>query len=351
LRLDPAPYRARLTHACDARGIERIHADCPGIAPREDGGIAALLLSDERRIEADLFLDCAGPSAPLLSAVNDRFEDWAEWLPCDRLLLGAADGNGPSPTDQIEARPEGWRWSAPMPDRALTGFAYASAFTDEASARAAFAREGELVAFRPGRRREPWVRNVLGLGDAATAIDPLEGANLHLAQNAILRALELLPGRDFHPLELREYARRTEWETRRVRDFIAVHYLRSGRNEGELWRELGRREPPNTLARTLEQFERRGRLPFFEEESFDAESWLAVLIGLGVLPRHVDPSADGEDFEKSAAGIARYAEQVAALPARLPSYGDYLARMKQAPVRPPAAVPDMRPSPNPYRAR
>lgn len=334
LRLDPELYRARLDAAREAQGIPRVTGDFAGVERREDGGIAALRLGDGQRIEADLFLDCAGPSAPLLSAVGgEAYEDWGEWLPADRLLIGEARHEAASPVDVAEAMPDGWRWTAPLADRTLAGFAYASDFTDEARAYRALPG-GEAVALRPGRRTSPWTSNVLALGDAAVTLDPLEGTNLHLAQSAILRALELLPGRDCHPLELAEYNRRIDWETLRVRDFIALHYLRSGRSEGPIWAALAGREPPDTLATTLEQWERRGRLPFFEEETFDTDGWAAVLFGLGVMPRDVDPVADGVTLDESVPAIARHAERLAALPARLPTYPDYLERMRSAPAQP-----------------
>jgi tryptophan halogenase len=333
LRLDPERYRARLEAACEAQGIERVAGAFAGAERREDGGVAALVLEGGRRIEADLFLDCAGPSAPLLSAAGADFEDWSAWLPADRLLIGEAKHRAPSPVDVAEAQPDGWRWAAPLADRTLGGFAYSSSVTDDLRAHKAF-KNGEAVSVRPGRQRAPWRANVLALGDASVAVDPLQGTNLHLAQSAILRALELLPGRDCHPLELAEYNRRTEWETLRVRDFIAMHYLRAGQREGPFWAALAGRELPETLAATLEQWERRGRLPFFEEETFDKEGWAAVLLGLGIMPRDVDPVADGVALERGAAAIARHAERLAALPARLPAYPDYLERMRSAPAQP-----------------
>lgn len=328
LRLDPERYRQRLVGGCGRERIALTAGTPGGVERREDGGIAALRLEDGRRIEAHLFLDCTGPSALLLSEVAPEFEDWGGWLPADRLLFGEDRAAAAThPADSVEAHPEGWRWAIPLPDRALTGFAFASEATGEGQARELFDwDEAELVAIRPGRRPRPWTANVLALGDAATAVDPLGGTNLHLAQSAILRAIELLPGRDCHPLELAEYNRRTGWETLRVRDFIALHYLRAGRSDGPFWAALAGREPPETLALTLEQFERRGRLPFFEEESFDGDSWLAVLFGLGLMPRDVDPVADRVDEDEAAAAAAGIADRLTALPARLPPYREYLAQ-------------------------
>jgi tryptophan halogenase len=311
LALDPEAYRARLDEQAVAARIVRTAGDLLDVERREDDAIAALRLSGDRRAEADLYLDCTGPSARLLGTVDDSFEDWGAWLPADRIAVAEAAGE-PSPVDVASATPDGWRWQGSAGRRTL---------------RAELTAGGDGVPIRPGRRPRPFVRNVLALGDAATAVDPLHGTNLHLAQSAILRALELLPGRDCHPLEIAEFNRRSGQETLRVRDFLALHYFRSGRREGDFWTELAERAPPDSLAHTLEQFEARGRLPFYEEETFDKASWLAALFGLGVRPRHLNPAGAGFDPEQAAGAMQAYAEQLAALPPRLPAYRDYLARM------------------------
>jgi tryptophan halogenase len=323
LALDPDSYRERLLAQAAAHGIAPAAGEPAGVERRPDGGVAALLLGDGRRIEADLYLDCAGPSGVLVSRLSERFEDWSEWLPCDRMTVSREPEQVPVPADTAIGLDDGWRWSSSAGPRRMTGRLAASAFA---------AGDEDWVTLRPGRRPEPWVHNVLALGDAATAVDPLEWTNLHLAHQGILRALELLPGRDCHPLELAEYNRRTEQETVRVRDFLALHYLRSGRREGALWQALAGRAPPDSLAHTLEQFEARGRLPFYEEESFEKESWQAVLLGLGVRPSAPAASALGLDLAEAARAMRDYAAQLAALAARLPPYRDYLERMGSAPA-------------------
>ena len=334
LRLDPERYRELLLQIGGRARLSRVEGGVAGVERREDGGVAAILLGDGRRLEADLFVDCGGPSAPVLSRIDDRFEDWSAWHPADRVLIGTGRGAGPSSCDRAVAEDIGWRGEAPLGERSVVTFTYSSAAAAEEAARRALAGHivGEVraVAIRPGRRPEPWVRNVLAIGEAAEAVDPLQATNLHLAQSAIMRALGLLAGRDFHPLELAEYNRRSGQQVLRVRDFIALHYLRSGRREGAFWKPLGRRAPPDSLAHTLAQFERRGRLPFYENESFDKHGWVAALLGLGVIPEHCDPIAAGIEVDESAAGLERLAAQLAAIPPQLPPYRDYLERMREA---------------------
>lgn len=322
LRLDPDLYRERLSRQIDTLPVERRTAEIASLEPCP-AGIAALHLTGGERVEADLFLDCAGPSAPLLSALDPAFEDWAEWFPFDRLRIDAAEPPpAPHPLDTVIASRDGWCRSIPLRDRTLS---FSLCRGDG---------EGDAARLRHGRRARPWTGNVAAIGDAAATADPVAGANLHLAQSAILRALELLPGRDFDPVETAEYNRRTEQEALRVRDFAALHYLRSGRSEGEAWRAVAGRPPPDSLAHTLEQFEARGRLPFYEEESIEPDGWRAVLLGLGVLPRATAPSAAAVDEAEAASAMARLAARLAALPARLPDYGAYLAEIAAKARRP-----------------
>jgi tryptophan halogenase len=322
LRLDPALYRARLDRA--AAGLPRMTAGIADVERAGDGGIASLVRTDGRRVEADLYLDCTGPPARLRSVLDQGFEAWGDWLPCDRFLALEEGPRAPTPCDVVTGEANGWSWRSPLPDRTLGGRLWSSAF--EAGG------EGGIKLVLG--RRTPWVGNVLALGDAAVALDPLHFANLHLAQSGILRALELLPGRDFNPVELAEYNRRTAQETARVRDFLALHYLRSGRADTPFWAAMARRTPPDSLDRTLEQFGRRARLPFFEEESFDRHSWAAALAGLGVAPEDGDALAAGIDLDRAAAAMTQLAAGLRALPDQLPPYHALLARMKAAPPAP-----------------
>lgn len=310
LRLDPERYRQTLTALADRLRVTRRPGAFGGIERREDGGASALLLTDGSRIEADLYFDASGPSAPLAEAMGGSFEDWSDSLPCDRVALAAAPSGAFGPNDRITGTARGWHFAAALPGGTLLGEIW--------SADRGGHDEG-AVAIRPGRRAAPWVRNTLALGDAAVALDPLHWPNLHLAHSGIARALELLPGRDFHPVEVAEYNRRAREEAERMRDFQALHYLHKSGDAASL-------RVPASLAHTLQQFASRGRLPAYDEDSLPKEIWLSALLGLGVLPRAIEPLASGVPADVVAARMAEMRAGLAQLPARLPSYAEYLAR-------------------------
>jgi tryptophan halogenase len=289
----------------------------------DDGFIESLALEGGSTLSADLFVDCTGPRALLRGAMDPEFEDWGAWLPCDRLLFADAPPvPDPSPLDRAIAHGAGWRWVAQSPGRTSHGFAYASdALGDEKAARTLRGHAGvdpqPPIRIHQGRRPEPWLRNCVALGDAATMVEPLEWTNLHLAHSAIDRLVAMMPDRDCAPVELWDYNRQCAAETMRVRDFIALHYAVSGRMD-PLWRRLRDAPLPPSLAHTLALFRERGRLPFYEEETFGRDSWLAVLLGQNVMPAHVDPLIDAvaptESDRAMAAMRARFEPMIPTLP-------------------------------------
>lgn len=300
LRLNPQRYRAALVAASSM--LPRASGKIGAIERRPDGGISAMLLDDERRVEADLYLDCTGASALLLGEVAPAFEEWSASLAPRPISMAWDEGGTPDPLDHARSDADGWHLSATVPGGTL-------------NLRLGLPGDGPML--RPGRRPASFVTNVLALGDAAIAVGPLLGTNLSLAHSAILRAIDLLPGRDMHPLELAEYNRLTAQEHVRVRDALALFETSAG-------------APPATLSRTLTQWRARGRLPFFEEETFSNSSWTQLLIGHGILPDTATPLTEAVDAGAAATAMADFARGLARLAGDLPLYPAYLARMGAA---------------------
>lgn len=334
LQLNPARYLQLLRAFGRHLGVEEVPGRIADVGLRaSDGFVEALRLDDGRELAADLFIDCTGPEAAIRSALDTRWEDWSRWLPCDRILLADAPPAADPPlVDRAIAHGAGWRWESPSPSRTSHGFLYSSNELSDSKAERMLRVAANVGPSEPairisaGHRPEPWLRNCVVLGDAAVAVEPLEWTNLHMAQSAIDRIVAMMPGRDCTPLELTEYNRQCTAEADRVRDFLALHYLRSRRDE-PFWRAAASVEPPASLAHTLRLFEERGRLPFFEEETFSRDSWLAVLIGKGVLPRRIDPLADLVAPDVAEASMRRMASSLGTLAAGLPTHGDYLRNL------------------------
>jgi tryptophan halogenase len=302
----------------------------------EDGFVAAVALDDGNEIAADLFVDCSGPRALVRSALDSTFDDWSGWLPCDHILFAdAAPLPEPAPLDRAIAHAAGWRWVAQSRARTAHGLAYGAADLDHATAASMLRDVAGVdpeapVAIRQGRRPEPWLRNCVALGDAATLVEPLDWTNHHLAHSALDRMVTMMPDRDCASVELAHFNRQCVAEADRVRDFLVLHYAAARRDE-PFWQRARAAEPPPSLAHTLALFAERGRLPFYEEETFDRDSWLAVLLGQGVIPRRADPLIDSVPPAQSAQALAAMRERIEQMVATLPTQSAFLANlMRQA---------------------
>ena len=294
----------------------------------EDGFVAALTLDSGETIAADLFVDCTGPAALVRRSLDGDFDDWSQWLPCDRILFAdtppEAEMNG---LDRVAAVEFGWTWAASSPARGSRGLAYSSAHGSDPEANETFGREtAHLITLRQGRWANPWVRNCVAVGDAAVCVEPLEWTNLHLTHSQIDRIVAMMPGPDCAAVELHEYNRQCGDEADRIRDFLCMHYVTAKRTES-FWKDAASIALPDTLDHALSLFAERGRLPYYEEATFTRDSWLAVLFGQGFEPRRVDPLADSISYEEARAELSRYADFVRCFVDTQPRHQDVMSSM------------------------
>ncbi|EQD61304.1 tryptophan halogenase, partial [mine drainage metagenome] len=229
------------------------------------------------------------------------FEDWREWLPCDRAVATtAASAAAVRPFTQATARPAGWQWRIPQQHRSGDGHVYCSEFMsdDEATAILLAGLEGpalsepRIIRISTGVRRRLWVRNCVAIGLAAGFIEPLESTAIHLAQSGINRLLALFPDAGFDPAIAEEYNRKMREEYEQVRDFVVLHYRATERRDTPFWRHCAALPAPPGLARKLAIFQATGQIFREGEELFTEQSWLQVLLGQGILPKRYHPAAD-----------------------------------------------------------
>lgn len=306
LRIDPPRYRAALAARADAMRITKLSGTFGDVTRYPDGRVATIALTDGRSVAADLFIDCAGPRAPLLSAVGVPLKRWAVDLP-DTMLLARGAAAPLRSCDTLDLTPAGWRWTVRLADREAFGIAFHAA--QERSAMSFVdGDKRERISLEPGWR-DPWCRNVLALGDAAIAAAPVPGFHLHLAHVAIARALDLLPGRDFPESETGEYRRRAVAQAKRLGDFLALFQSNV---------------PTDGLVDTIEQFLRRGRYVAHDDDAISSEMWIAALIGRGFVPQAMDAVAAAVSPAQGSALLTDLSRGLATLSGQLPSYSRYL---------------------------
>ena len=300
---DASLYAGLLRRYAEARGVTRVEGKLARVERNgESGDIAALHLEGDRHVGGDFFIDCSGFRALLIEGeFGAGFEDWARWLPCDRALaMACASGGDFTPYTRSTARTAGWQWRIPLQHRIGNGYVYSSSHISDDEAAATLlanldgAPEGDPrpLRFTTGMRRKHWDRNCLAIGLSAGFLEPLESTSIHLAQSAISRFLSVMPTGRADPVIVDWFNAQAEFEWRRVRDFIVLHYWANSRTGEPFWDERRAMELPETLTAKIAQWQANGFIHREHEELFTEVGWFQIFAGQGVAANGYNPLAD-----------------------------------------------------------
>jgi tryptophan halogenase len=334
---DAGLYARFLRGLAERNGVTRVEGRIVDVAlAGESGNVEAVTLADGRSIGGELFIDCSGFRGLLIEEkLGTGYHDWSRWLPCDRAVaVPCAYSGQPDPFTRSTARASGWQWRIPLQHRMGNGLVYSSAHMEPGEAEALLLAnlEGEKLAeprhlgFKAGMRRLAWNRNVVALGLSGGFVEPLESTSIHLVQSGIAKLLALFPDRRFDPVERDEYNRQMEEVYEDVRDFIILHYKATRRDDSELWNYCRTMEIPDKLAAKLDLW--RGKARLFREgrELFGTASWVAVLLGQGVVPEQHEPAANALDEAFVADAMEKMRVSYTRMAEHMPMHGDFIAQ-------------------------
>jgi tryptophan halogenase len=223
--------------------------------------------------------------------------------------------------DRSTLLPQGWRSELAGRDGLQVALGLKDGVAEADALRALGAEPAELVALSPGCAAAPWIGNVVALGDAAATFEPLGHLNLDLAHRQLGLLLEMLPGRTIEPLERAEFNRRAGLMARQVRDVLASHYAAPRARD-----VFGAQVLTDSLAHVIDQYTRRGRLPFREEAPLLPPETMALLDALG-LHGAVTTATRAEDPRAGEAARRAFEAKASAALAYAPPYQEFMAGM------------------------
>src|SRR5882672_1579609 len=334
---DAGLYAQYLRKYSEARGVVRLERKVVDVELRgEDGFIQALKLDDGTRVEADLFIDCSGFRGLLIEqALKTGYEDWTQWLPCDRAVAVPCESAGElTPFTRSTAHAAGWQWRIPLQHRIGNGYVFCSRFIsdDEAAATLLANLDGKALAeprvlkFTTGRRRKFWNRNCIALGLASGFMEPLESTSIHLIQSGVTQLAAIFPDRSFDPMDEAEYNRLQILEYERIRDFITLHYFATEREDQPLWKYCKHMSIPESLAYRMRLFQSSGRVAFHDSELFVESNWLSVLTGQNIWPKRYDPLANVMPEEETRRRLLHLKTVIRQTVDAMPTHAEFIAR-------------------------
>ncbi|HST43876.1 MAG TPA: tryptophan halogenase family protein [Luteimonas sp.] len=298
---DAGLYARFLRGIAERHGLKRVEGKIREVRQHPDSGfVQALVLEDGQVLEGDLFIDCTGFRGLLIEqTLHTGYEDWNQWLPCDRAVAVQTEAVGPPvPYTRAIAHEAGWRWHIPLQHRVGCGLVFSSRHMSDDEARAKLLtdvgappiREPWLVPFRTGRRLKAWNGNVVSLGLASGFIEPLESTSIHLAISAVVRLVQLFPFDGMAPALVERYNEVSRAEMEHVRDFVILHYHATQRDE-PLWQACREMALPDSLDIRLRAWRERAHAWQGADELFRLDSWTHVLLGQGIRPGPPHPIA------------------------------------------------------------
>jgi len=323
--LDAVGYVALIRRRAIQAGVSVVEDAVIGI-DRHGDRIAAVITSDDQRVEADLFIDASGAEAVLSRGQSGVFDSWRELFGVDRLLSASAKALRPLPAfSQIAAFEAGWIGLYPLKDRTGVVAAWDSremsddTLINRLSTETGLSLEGEcrVTGFEPGMR-PAWSGNCVAVGEAAVALEPLDAVQLQLTHLGLSQLVALFPVSAEAMPEAQAYNAGLAAFVLNVRDFQLAHYRLNGRVGEGFWDRARSAPVPTGLEARIRLFAARGKIAQFDEESFQPQSWTASFLGHGLIPSSYDPRVDRISPEDQMARfrslLGKVAEDVRAMP-------------------------------------
>ena len=321
LRWNVPAYRDLLIGIAHGLGVQHGRGSVTAIEPDGHGGAATVSVEGGRPLTADLFVDCSGAGAALLSRLaGARWIDWGDRLPARSIVFAKPGPPMLSLEDRLTLTEAGWRWDIAGRDGRMALLALAEGKGEQAARLALGGEPAETAPIAPRCAAEPWLGNVVALGDAAAWLEPTGGFALDLAHRQLQLLLELLPGRGVHPLERAEFNRRARLMAEQARDALAAHYACPAAAG-----VYGGPDVSPDLDLVLDQWTRRGRVPFLEESPLLTQEWASLLHALG-FPAAEGTLARAEGQRQADARARAFAGEVAAALRSAPPYDEWMNR-------------------------
>jgi tryptophan halogenase len=333
---DASLYAKYLRTRSESKGVKRHEGIVKKIDQHpESGFVTAVHTNRGDVIDGDLFIDCTGMRALLIEGLlKTGFDDWSEWLPCDRAVAVPCERVGPPvPHTRATAREAGWQWRIPLQHRTGNGYVYCSQYISDDEAAAVLLRnldgpalaEPRLIPFKAGRRRKAWNKNVIAIGLSGGFLEPLESTSIHLIQSGIAKLLSLFPTRDCDIYATEQYNRAISEEIEGIRDFLALHYHSTKDRSDPLWVHCRAMRLPESLIYKEEHFSRSGRIVLSSDELFKDASWFAVLLGQGHRPKDYNPLIDAISSEDNLTYLKRIRDTVRMTASKMPEHISFLS--------------------------
>jgi tryptophan halogenase len=215
---------------------------------RDESHVTGLMLESGRVESADLFVDCSGFVSLLLGkTLKEPFVSYKPTLFCERAVVGGWDRTDEviRPYTTCDTMNAGWSWRIDHENRINRGYVFSPDFISDDQAEREFRNKNpkithtRIIRFLSGRYQRTWVGNVVGVGNSAAFVEPLEATALGAIgmQARLLSEALRESNRMILPTHVRLYNAQVARSNDSIRKFLAVHYKFNTLLDTPFWRQ------------------------------------------------------------------------------------------------------------------
>lgn len=301
-------------------GIKTLDAEVEGFEQDKDGFITKARLKGRKPFSADLWVDSSGFESLMLGTkLKVPFVSFRDKLFTEKAVVGTYEYDSPDepirPYTCVDTLNYGWCFTIDHDDRSSCGYVYSPDHVSDDEATAEFLKfrprikETRIIPFKSGRYEKFWHKNVVGIGNAAGFVEPLEATALALICRACVNLAYILETNDLVTdamVEQFNMDSANAWDI--TRDFIALHYAYNNRIDNEFWRECQATLPDKLgyYAPFMAYYKKNGPTSVMtnhflrEGDSFKLDGFLSLAVGMKVpyKKRHKISKAEREKWEQ-----------------------------------------------------
>jgi len=317
---EPLSYSKPFAAIASARKVKLIAANISSVEHNGDA-ITGLRLSDGQSLTADLYVDCTGLQAALISCLgaivaNNR---------SIRVLSSIRPNNaelGP-PCRKLTGHSFGWQVESPL--RGATARLTICSTDSEQDAVAAHGTAPQIAYdVMLGRRSHAWKGNCVAIGPTAGCIEPLTHAPMLLLQRDIERLASLVPCSDDMTMECREFNRQHADDYLHAELFHRALFAGEAGYTNSYWTASNNDPMHEKLTQKLSLFQSHGQLVSYDLEPFNPEDWIIMHYGMGRLPARYDRVADRPPEAEIRQYLAGMRGDIERVVMSMPSHHEYV---------------------------
>jgi len=296
-----------------------------------DEHITSLHLNDGSCVKADLFIDCSGIDARLISALGVKKRVHSQ---INLSLITNENDNQMKPCNIVSGHVNAWQSTLYLQDssqilQAASAEDSADNITknrakDTSAENRSSANTIASISTEIGEQKQAWVGNCVAISLSAAVLEPFSNAPFRLLKLDIERLLELIPISNNMRIEQKEYNRRYRLDVQHARLFnLALTDARcflqhEHSKKNQFIASDVDSDTQALLDRKLGQYLHRGLMVSYDYEPFNTEDWIILHFGMRRFPRRLDSLCDNIDNSDVKQHLLQSKNAIAAMVPKMP---------------------------------